>query len=260
MDGVDAAGRVVIAYWARLSLRELNVTWHALSEYDVEGGARRTSSLAPVPPPSRRGGRISWRSDALPVSLHMDVEDAPHERMLLETPNGIVHWRGETMAAEMHLVRAGQATFCGLGYCECLTLSLPPWTLPIDAVDWGHWIAADCSRSSTWFRWRGDHPLTLVVEDGRGLTHATVDGTRISPATALLDLSPARQLERRHLGEILTPIPLLSRVVPASLLRLEEAKWLGRGVRRDSDGTRREGWAVFEAVHLRPNATRGHDV
>lgn len=251
LDGVDETGRVVIAYWARLAMGELHVTWHALSEYDARAAARSAWSLAPVAPPRRVGDRLTWDADALGSSIAMECADVPHELTLLDAPDGVVWWRGETMAARMRVERTGGESFDGVGYAECLTLTVAPWRLPIDTLEWGHWIAADRARASTWFRWRGAHPLTLVVEDGRNATGALVDGTSVTTATATLEIAPARMLERRHLGEILSPIPPLTRVVPDSLLALEETKWLGRGTRWDADGSRHDGWSVFETVHFR---------
>jgi hypothetical protein len=239
-------------------LRERHITWHALTEYDVDGTTRRTSSLVGTPPPGRCDGRIVWSSQALGLSWTMEPADIPSERCLLESAHGAVDWRIETMAAAMRLERAGTTPFHGVGYAECLTLTVPPWRLPIDVVDWGHWMSTDHSRSFTWLRWRGEHPLTLVLADGHPATPAAVDGTVISTAAASLDISPVRRLEQRQLREIIAPIPLLTHVVPSSVLGLEETKWVGRGVRRDIDGTSHRGWAVFETVTIRaPHAQAG---
>lgn len=251
LDGVDDSGRVVIVYWARLAMGELHVTWHALSEYDAGAPARRASSLTQVAPPQRVNGELRWCSDALGVSLALECDDAPRELTLLDAPERAVQWRGETMASRMRMERYGQASLDGVGYAECLTLSVAPWQLPIDALEWGHWIAADRTRTSTWFRWHGARPLTCVIEDGRDAVGARVDGTSVMTATATLELAPVRMLERRHLREIVSPIPLLTRVVPDSLLALEETKWLGRGTRRDVDGSGHDGWSIFETVQFR---------
>jgi len=255
VDGVDASGRVVIAYWARLAMRDVGLTWHALTEYADEDVARDWS-VATVLPPVRDEGRITWQSEVLDLSLHLTPRDAPCTLTLLESPAGAVEWHSDTMTAALRLERRGRPAFEGTGYAECLSMTLPPWQLPIDTVDWGHWSATDHSRSSTWFRWRGAHPLTIVVEDGRRATSPSVDGTTITTEHSSLDVSPVRLLERRHLGEVLSPIPLLARAVPSWMLRMQETKWLGHAVRRDVDGTARDGWAVFERVTFGGSACR----
>lgn len=242
---------MIIAYWARLAMGDLHLTWHALSEYDPGAKPRRAWSLVPVAPPQRPGATLTWATDALALSITMQPCESPQEVTLLDAPAGIVRWRGETAAARMQVARAGQAPFDGVGYAECLTLTVPPWQLPIDTLDWGRWISHDRMHSSIWFRWRGAHPLVLVVEDGHAAADAVIDGTTVSTATATLDIQPSRLLERRHLGEIVSPIPLLTRVLPQSLLALEESKWLGHGTRRDRTGATHDGWAVFETVHFR---------
>jgi hypothetical protein len=182
----------------------------------------------------------------------MEPADSPRDLTLLDSPAGAVHWRGETMAAMTRVDHRERSPFMGVGYAECLTLTMAPWNLPIETLQWGHWVSVDLAHASTWFRWRGAHPLDRVVEDGRDATGAAVDGLSVSTATATLHIVPSRMLERRHLGEIVSPIPLLARVVPDSLLALEETKWIGRGTRRDVDGATHDGWAVFETVHFRP--------
>ena len=230
---------------------DVRLTWHALSEYDAGRPARRAWSLSAAAPPRRTGAELTWCSDVLGVSLAMECSDKPHELTLLDTPARAVQWRGETMAARMRLERNGRSSFSGAGYAECLTLTVAPWRLPIDAVEWGHWISTDRTHASTWFRWHGVQPLNCVVEDGRDAPAAHVDCTRITTATATLEIAPERMLERRHLREIVSPIPLLVRVVPDSLLALEETKWLGRGTRYDADGGIHGGWSVFETVQFR---------
>jgi hypothetical protein len=253
LDGVDDTGRVVIAYWVNLAVGDVRVTWHALSEYEAGTPDRRVWSLAATAPPRRTDGELTWCSNALGVKLAMECRDSPHELTLLDAPAHAVQWRGETMASRMRLEQNGRSPFNGVGYAECLTLTVAPWRLPIETVEWGHWISSDLAHASTWFRWHGAHPLDCVVEDGRDAV-ALRDRALVTTETATLEIAPARMLERRHLREIVYPIPLLARVVPDSLLALEETKWLGRGTRRDADGSVHDGWTVFETVHFRSPA------
>lgn len=139
-----------------------------------------------------------------------------------------------------------------------------PWHVPIDTLEWGRWVADDRSRASTWFRWHGAHPLSLVVEDGRDhhasdidAAHALgshADTARIETATSVLTLAAGRELEHRRLGTILDRIPHLSAIVPATIRALEDTKSLSLATRVDADGSTRTGWAIHETVHFRPPA------
>jgi hypothetical protein len=119
----------------------------------------------------------------------------------------------------------------GLGYVEVLTLTLPPWRLPIDELRWGRFCAAD--GGAVWIEWRGPHPLKLGLLDG-------------APAPFMperLGLRDHRVLRSGRIGETaLAMIPRLDRL-PGRVLGLSETKWLSRGALAGS-----EGWAIHEVV------------
>ncbi len=251
LDGVDEAGGAVIAYWTRLSLGDHAITWHALTEFPPDAPARSDWSIASTVPPECRGGVVAWRSDALDVSVTMEPADTPADLLLLDRADGVVRWHGETMASRLVVERHGATVCDGTGYAERLTMTIPPWQLPIDTLEWGRWIATDRQHASTWFCWRGPHPLVQVIEDGRPATDPVVDGASVMTATSALVIAPVRLLERRRIRDIVSPIPGLVHLVPDALLAVEETKWLGRGTRRDHDGTTHTGWAIHETVRLR---------
>ncbi len=57
-------------------------------------------------------------------------------------------------------------------YAECLTLTIPPWRLPIDELQWGRFVAPDTTL--VWIDWRGPHAFRSIVLDGEELATARV--------------------------------------------------------------------------------------
>lgn len=251
LDGVNEGGDVCTMYCTHLEVGDLALTWHAVADYPVTGEPQQRWSLARVAAPELVGARLIWEAPALDLSLVMDPFDRPRDVRLLDRADGAVAWHGATMAANLRLERPGQPVFAGAGYAECLSLTIPPWQLPIDTMEWGHWMSDDRAHASTWFRWRDTHPLDRVIEDGGDAASVVIDGARITTANSALEISRERPLERRSLRDIIRAIPLVSRVVPERLLGLVETTWVGRGIRRDADGSTHEGWAIRETVRFR---------
>jgi len=251
IDGVDDDANAMIAYWARLAMHGVELTWHAVTSYPAETPSVHAWSTRHVEPPFRDGAHLFWQAPALGITVNMHAADAPHDVALLRRADGVVHWSGQTQSALLRIQRAGEPDFQGRGYAECLSLTIAPWHLPIDTLEWGRWIADDGAHASTWFRWHGAHDLRHVVEDGRDAHGVSVDGTQICTSSSALTLSPLRTLEHRSLREILSPHTLIMPLVPDSLLSLEESKWLAHGTRTDADGSEHQGFAIYESVVFR---------
>ena len=251
LDGVNDAGDVCIMYCTRLDVGDLSLAWHAVTDYPAAGTARQRWSVTPVGVPTPVGARLMWDAPGLDLTLVMDACDRPRDVRLLDRTDGAVVWHGATMAANLWLERHGRPVFEGAGYAECLSLTIPPWQLPIDTMEWGHWMSDDRAHASTWFRWRDAHPLDRVIEDGGDAESVLIDGARVTTAHSTLEITRERQLVRRTLRDIIRTIPLVTRVVPESLLALVETKWVGRGTRHDADGSTHDGWAIRETVRFR---------
>jgi hypothetical protein len=142
------------------------------------------------------------------------------------------------------------AALSGLGYAERLTLSLPPWRLPIDELRWGRWIAADGGRSLVWIDWRGAQPLTAVFVDGVRQEAATVDDDRVAGADVILVLTDQRTLHRRALRDVIGAVGPLTRVFPASWLDVEDCKWMSLGTLHVAGARLETGWAIHEHVRF----------
>jgi len=206
------------------------------------------SSFSRVAEPEVRGGLITWRADALGCSITGQAEQAPFGVRLLDRDDGTVDWQCQACPAQMQVTMSDGTVLSGLGYAERLTLSLPPWRLPIDELRWGRWIAADGGRSLVWIDWRGVQPLTAVFVDGVRQGAATVDDDRITAADAILVLTNQRTLHRRALRDVIGAVGPLARVFPTSWLDVEDCKWMSLGTLHVAGARPETGWAIHEHV------------
>jgi hypothetical protein len=130
-------------------------------------------------------------------------------------------------------VRIGHERLRGLGYVERLTMTVPPWRLPIEELHWGRLLTE--AGSLVWIDWRGPRPLQLVFRNGAEAEPALL---------ARLELDRGLVLRDGALGKTaLAIVPQVGRLFPWRILRVQETKWRSRGV---LDGM--SGWAIHEVV------------
>ncbi len=223
LDCVTGDGRVFVAYSARLRWRALTLDYTS-----VLGGR---SCLKECPPPDCSGDRIRWRAPEVGVEGEWQALEAPVSQTLYDA-DGTVEWncrqpRGRT---EVHV---GRECLRGLGYVERLTMTVPPWRLPIDELRWGRLLTE--AGSVVWIDWRGPYAKQLVLRNGVPTEPELL---------ARIDLDQGLVLRDGALGKTaLAAIPKVERLFPWRILRARETKWRSRG---SLDGA--SGWAIHEVV------------
>jgi len=180
---------------------------------------------------------------------------APVERTVYTCESGSVVWNCLQPAASVSL-KIGKKELTGAGYAECLTLTLPPWQLPLRHLQWGRFVSdrdaptvdAVTPDAVTWIDWEGPYAMSLVIHNG-----ATREDTSISPNEVAWDGGTLRMEEPLALragrleSTILPAAPALSRIFPRSLFNVEEKKWRSRGILETPDRESR-GWVIHETV------------
>lgn len=161
---------------------------------------------------------------------------------LLDAPEGLVEWQCVMPAADAE-VRVNGEEFRGLGYVECLTMTMPPWRLPCDELRWGRALAP--GRSTVWIDWKGGQGQRWAVSDGLLLpaTACSDGGLELGDGRSLT-LGHRRTIRDGTIGEVLSTIPGLGSLVPRRVRNARETKWLSRA--DWSDGT--AGWSIHEVV------------
>ena len=228
---MDAAGRVCIAYWAQLTWKTIAVSW---SNVLFEGKSRE--HLFSIEPPQLNGNLLTWHAEPLQCEMTLRRRAPAYATTLFTSDDGTVSWRCEMPAADGE-VRVGDDHFRGRGYAELLTMTLPPWELPIDELRWGRFGGDEVSL--VWINWKGARPLDLLL----------INGTRVDRASNDLEITIEEDsvIRSAALSETLASmIPL----VPKRLLTAQETKWRGRGTVRRRNTVVDRGWAVHELVKL----------
>jgi hypothetical protein len=207
------------------------------------------SSAKAVPPPIKTDGTIAWHAAQLRCRLTCRSRVPAITQRLLDSHDGIVDWRCEAARGDVIVECDDLGTLRGTGYAECLSMTLPPWRLPIDTLRWGRWLSSSSDRSVVWIDWCGPHPLTTIVVDGR-MRQANIAGDEgIETGDAVLTLTDRQTLYSRSLSDTLGSLrPLLAPVLPRSWLALEDRKWRSRGTLRVAGRPDESGWVIHEHV------------
>lgn len=191
--------------------------------------------LFSIEPPGLDGDVLTWRAEPLQCEMTLRRRAPAYATTLFASDDGSITWRCEMPAADCE-VRVGDDRFRGRGYAELLTMTLPPWRLPIDELRWGRFCGDEVSL--VWINWRGAHPLDLLL----------VNGMRADRSNDLaLSIEGDSIIRSAALSETLASITPL---VPKRLLRARETKWRGRGTVRRGNAVVDRGWAVHELVRF----------
>jgi hypothetical protein len=256
---VTPDGDTVIAYVARLGWSGLALGYASI--LDHRGGQTRVStSLRGFEAPVLEGDTLTWSSSSLHVHGAWSALVKPVAATLLASDEGSVEWHC-LQPASLAALRVGGGSDAGepsravggLGYAEVLTLTVPPWRMPIDELHWGRFVSelddAGAHASLVWIDWRGAHARKQVYLDGNAVD-ADVSAERVAIAGGTtLSLDRRDVLREGVLGAtVLAAVPELGKRVPGRLLGVHERKWRSRGVLERRDRRPVEGWAIHEVV------------
>lgn len=253
LDAVGESGEVFIGYSATLGWRGLHVSYAST----LTGGAgepRTRSTVRSEEEPILRNGSLAWTSSALGVKGSWRDGAAPGiSRTLYESPEGAVVWNCVLPAARCELAHEGRS-LRGPGYAERLSLTLPPWTLPIDTLRWGRFLTE--AHSVVWIDWRTKDgpPRTWIFVDGAEVRGETSEETVSFEGGRLrLPLESRLLLRAGRLSYLLRNLPF-SRSLRTSPLRralaMHETKWRTRGCLELDGEAPSPGWAIHEIVRF----------
>jgi len=244
MDCVTEEGEAAIVYLADLKWRgihahivsvltagkdEAPVTRTSLSRYELESSAELISVSH-----SKLRIKGSWERDA-----------EPFRRTLYEEKGGSVFWDCVQLHSRVN-VSIGNRQLKGLGYAECLSVTVPPWELPLRELRWGRFVSEN--HSLAWVDWRGSHSCSVAVLDSRETELRSVSHERVVAGDAVLDIAHGISLRGGRLGSTILPgASGLRKLFPRSLFGIEEEKNLGRGTLTLSEQMNK-GWVIHEAV------------
>jgi hypothetical protein len=247
LDAVTDAGDYFIGYAADLFFKRLSLgyadTVHSPELYGLRSGPRMGRGREPL----WQNGALIWRHPGLGFEGSWLPLAPPRRVELLSTPKGHVDWHCLQPAAKVSLKTASGLAIEALGYCEHLTLTIPPWQLGLAELIWGRFVSV--SQSVVWIVWRGKHAMRLVLWNDNSTDCADISEGHVNTEDFGLAIEPVRTLRQGYLGQnLLSKVPAAYHLAPAALLQVRESKKLGRGILRMRDGRQHEGWVIHEKV------------
>ena len=244
MDCVTEIGETAILYCADLRWRGIHASYSSVLLAD--GGAisnrssmkryRLSSDLERIVVEfPQLGVTGTWKATTAPPVQHTVYEDF----------RGSVMWNCLQPAWYAH-VTIGDRELDGLGYAECLTLTLPPWQLPLRQLRWGRFVSPQDSLA--WIDWQGPYSTSISVHNGRKGEPFSISDSTIAVSGATLHIDELRPLRSGRLGSTILPgAPMLRKLLPHSLFDIEEMKWRSRGA-LDTKDHQSTGWVIHEVV------------
>jgi hypothetical protein len=194
-------------------------------------------------------GALAWAEPKLDVSARWRGAAPPVSRTLYESPDGAVVWNCVLPSAECELARSG-GLVRGLGYAEHLSMTVPPWRLPIDTLRWGRFLSPE--RSVVWIDWeRESARRTWVFANGAEVRgEASEEDVFFEGGRVRLPRRDRLLLRDGPLSHLLRNLRLpRSHFLPA--LAIRETKWLTRGVFECAGAPPVEGWVIHEVVRMK---------
>jgi hypothetical protein len=258
MDCVSDAGEAAILYSARVRWRGIRLAYSNLIWTD--GATAKSTSSMHGAKIRRDGQQILVASPQLDMQGQWTARAAPVERTVYACESGSVVWNCLQPAASVSL-SVGEKKLAGAGYAECLTLTLPPWQLPLRNLQWGRFVSdADALTPDAvtpdyvaWIDWKGSYSLSLAFHNGVSHEGASISTTEVAWGAEKLRMEEPLALRAGRLGSTVLPAaPALSRIFPRSLFNIEEKKWRSRGILETPDHQSR-GWVIHETVDWSPD-------
>jgi hypothetical protein len=198
---------------------------------------------------SQHEREISVEHARLKVSGSWQSLSSPVQRPVYDVPAGSIVWNCAQPASRVRM-RIGERELIGLGYAECLTLTLPSWRLPIRHLRWGRFVSAD--HSLAWVDWQGENSTRFAAYDGRECALLAASESEVVIDHVSLKIDSGESLRSGRLNStLLLNAPALKKLLPASLFNIREQKWKSRGTLAHSGGTS-HGWVIHEVVDWEP--------
>lgn len=247
LDCVADNGDAAILYSADLHWNALSFHYGSLLTV-LDGKVGSASSVRGHAAPALHNGIIQVQHQNLGVVGTWHALREPIRRNVFEAADGAVDWHCLQPMSQVDLLLPGNTRLRGIGYAECLTLSVLPWHLPMTSLLWGRYLSQQ--DAIVWIDWRGSAPYRSVIHNGEEHFAESITESKVMFAGtgARLELDCGLVLRQGRLGDTILPgISSLAALLPRSILAVHECKWQSRGVFRTA-ARQSSGWAIHEVV------------
>lgn len=248
LDLVTDDGTAVIAYAALGRLGAVPFRFAALLQAPPQGPPREASAISGVTPPVVQDGSVAWSHPRLQVRGTWTPLGPALHHSLLEAPRGRIDWRCAAAHARAE-VHADGRRLAGVGYAECLRLTLAPWHLPFRRLYWGRY--ASTAHALVWIIWQQGMDRQWIWLDGAAQPAArlTAEGVTGLEGGGSLLFGPARDLRDRNvIGAVGRSLPAPVRRRMGPLAGMHERKRVAECTLALPAAPPERGWAIHEEV------------
>lgn len=159
LDLVTDDGVAFILYVAGLRWGPVRLGYASVLETRPGQRSRARWVLGRVRWPMIEGDTLVWRNERLSIRGEWHRETAPIEHALVPG----IRWHCHVPKGRA-VIHHGGERFEGLGYVECLRVTVPPSRLPFRTLRWGRHLSD--RHSYVWIEWSGDTPRAWTWLDG----------------------------------------------------------------------------------------------
>lgn len=246
LDCVAESGDTAILYTADLRWNAVSLHYSSVLTFH-DGRISSASSLQENAAPKVDAHKIAFKHSRLGVEGGWMALRPPADRTLFQKDDGSVHWNCVQPMSQVDLLLPGNFRIAGLGYAECLTLTILPWQLPLTSLNWGRYLSQQ--DAVVWIDWQGADSRRTVIHNGEEQAADSITEFEVRFGTGgRLDLDSGLVLRQGRLGDTVFPgISRLASLLPRSMLSVDECKWRSRGKFRGPGGES-FGWAIHEVV------------
>lgn len=249
LDCVSEEGATFIGYVAHLRWKVVSLWYSSLFLHDGENETHSNTSFHNGSFPLTDGSRIHWSDHSLHVDGDWNALSAPIDRHLYEEEGGSIVWSCLQPSSRCSIKVGKYPRLEGLGYVEHMTLSIPPWQLPLSELRWGRFVTP--TDALVWINWNGNAPQSWLFMNGSEVLNCSIKDNeiRMDDNRLLLKLSDSTILRKGPLlTTTLSVIPHVTTLFPSKILRADECKWKSVGHLTSRNIFTASGWAIHELV------------
>jgi hypothetical protein len=228
MDVADIAGNVYIGYWASLKWKKIAIDGcHHLWRSEQKGIKTQTDIIKEVAPRQTRNLLI-WKTNRIQAIWDLAKNSAPIKETLFTSDKGKIIWQCLQPKAYAS-IKSSNLSFSGLGYAECIDITLPVWDLPFNTLYWGR-----CHTDNhflVWIKWSGQTNQNLVYFDNKRSQNFKIKKREIIGSGFLLKMQESFSLRQGEIAStVFRPFEKIVKIFPRKTFLANESKWYGRGI------------------------------
>lgn len=245
LDCVAENGDTAILYLANLRWNTVSIAYGSVLTF-LDGKMGSSASLYDNAAPKVGPKTIAFTHPRLGVEGTWTALRPPAYRTVVQNADGSVHWNCMQPMSQVDLLLPGNLRTAGLGYVECLTVTILPWQLPLTSLNWGRYLSQQ--DAVVWVDWQGADGRRCVLHNGEEQDADSITQAEVVFSGGRLDLDCGLVLRQGLLADTVFPeISRLAALLPHSILSANMCTWRSRGRFRATTGES-SGWAIHEVV------------